>query len=200
MPEKLGRYCKGSDCNPIYHQKCSYERCDTSNLHGGTGGYCGAHYRQLRKGETVRPVRGSRYFWEAQLNDKGEKRCSRCDYWYPITEFHVRHDGSRVNEEFGRSHCKRCHILRRMNMTARDFDELWSAQGGGCAICGRTENSTRDRGFAVDHNHACCPGGGSCGECVRGILCDACNVMIARAGDKPDVLRKAADYLTCPVR
>lgn len=28
----------------------------------------------------------------------------------------------------------------------------------------------------VDHDHKCCPGRKSCGRCIRGLLCDSCNL------------------------
>lgn len=33
------------------------------------------------------------------------------------------------------------------------------------------------RAAMVDHDHDCCPGGWSCGRCVRGLICSECNVL-----------------------
>lgn len=31
-------------------------------------------------------------------------------------------------------------------------------------------------GYCIDHDHTCCDGSHSCGACIRGMLCNACNV------------------------
>ena len=85
---------------------------------------------------------------------------------------------------------------RRLNMyglSPETFDEMLAAQRGVCAIC-----STEDpgpRGWNIDHDHACCPGIGSCGKCVRGLLCHCCNLMLGNAKDSVDRLHRAARYL-----
>lgn len=59
------------------------------------------------------------------------------------------------------------------NITPEQYDEMLEAQGGVCGICGKPPMGSRR--LAVDHDHRCCPGSKSCGECVRGLLCGSCN-------------------------
>jgi hypothetical protein len=49
--------------------------------------------------------------------------------------------------------------------------------------------------LAVDHDHACCPGGSSCGKCVRGLLCSTCNSALGLLGEDTGTLHRAAGYL-----
>jgi hypothetical protein len=51
------------------------------------------------------------------------------------------------------------------------------------------------RGFTIDHDHDCCSGEYTCGECVRAILCDPCSKGLGWFEDNPDRLRTAADYI-----
>ena len=39
-----------------------------------------------------------------------------------------------------------------------------------CEACGRVAT------LSVDHDHACCPGQMSCGRCIRGSICQPCNL------------------------
>lgn len=90
--------------------------------------------------------------------------------------------------------------LNSYGLTREQYDAMHRAQGGLCACCEQPERTLNKRGeikmLAVDHDHSCCPGKKSCGECVRGLLCHSCNVGMGIFGDSPDLLMKAAKYLT----
>lgn len=84
--------------------------------------------------------------------------------------------------------------LKFYGLTPEKYREMLEEQGGVCKICGQPPCQGRTL-LSVDHDHSCCPKGGSCGECVRGLLCEECNKAIGIMRDSPERLRKAADYL-----
>jgi hypothetical protein len=60
------------------------------------------------------------------------------------------------------------------------YDQTLATQDGHCALCPYTPT---DRRLQVDHDHTCCPTQGTrktCGECVRGLLCENCNTDLGR--------------------
>ncbi len=91
---------------------------------------------------------------------------------------------------------RRSYLWSVYRLTPEAYDALLAAQGGGCAICGSTVADLSARSLHVDHDHRCCPGERSCGECVRGLLCRPCNLGIAHFKDDPGALTRAADYLS----
>lgn len=71
-----------------------------------------------------------------------------------------------------------------------------------CGICGvELVGTTKDAkgkyrsAINMDHDHACCQRQVSCGKCLRGILCAACNRGLGFFGDDPERLNRAAAYL-----
>lgn len=44
----------------------------------------------------------------------------------------------------------------------------------GCVICSSKERLT------VDHDHSCCLKDRTCGKCVRGIVCQSCNMSLSK--------------------
>lgn len=62
-------------------------------------------------------------------------------------------------------------------ITVWDYYEIWKSQNGRCKLC-EFEAET----LHIDHDHSCCPAGNyklqSCGNCIRGLLCRDCNVML----------------------
>ena len=91
---------------------------------------------------------------------------------------------------------KRRERLKRFNLTIEDYDRLLEQQDGRCAVCGTADPSTpRFKNFSVDHDHACCPGDGSCGKCIRGLLCLTCNRVLGMVNDDRARLRAMVAYL-----
>lgn len=80
---------------------------------------------------------------------------------------------------------RRSKIKKAYGITLIDFDALLEKQGGGCAICGKTEFN--GRGAYVDHDH-------ETGE-VRGILCVNCNTGMGMFKDNIENMEKAIMYL-----
>lgn len=48
--------------------------------------------------------------------------------------------------------------------------------------------------YAIDHDHGHCPGSTSCGACIRGVLCQSCNMAIPHTLDSVSALG-IVDYL-----
>ena len=57
------------------------------------------------------------------------------------------------------------------------YDEMLRSQNGVCLIC-KKEQIGKRKFLSVDHDHSCCPGVRSCGKCVRGLLCQRCNILV----------------------
>lgn len=62
-----------------------------------------------------------------------------------------------------------------------DYNVMFAAQGGLCSIC------TEAPAIAVEHSHVT--------KAVRSLTCRQCNVMIGMAHERPDILRRGAEYL-----
>lgn len=93
-----------------------------------------------------------------------------------------------------RNQARKAPAMRRKytyNIPEATQTALLDVQGGACAVCGGPPER-------LDHDHECCPGKGSCGECARGFLCHRCNIGLSWFMDDPERLDMAADYLRDP--
>jgi hypothetical protein len=89
-------------------------------------------------------------------------------------------------------HNRKTRLRLRYGLTPEGYDELFTRQGGVCAICGEPQEPTTRHGvtstaLSVDHDHAT-------GK-VRGLLCNRHNRGLGFFDDDPDLLLKAVAYL-----
>lgn len=91
----------------------------------------------------------------------------------------------RDNRSHLNEYARRKHYEKAYGITIEERDTMLVAQGGTCKICQGVEHAKR--GWAVDHCH-------KTGK-VRGILCQACNIVLGHAHDDPWILRRMIEYL-----
>lgn len=101
----------------------------------------------------------------------------------PRCATHHRQRRRKVKE---RTHEQR--VCKTYGLSPGDYQRLYEAQGGRCAICQWATG--RSKRLAVDHDHVT--------GAPRGLLCTTCNVLVGRWGDKPDVWLRGAAYLASP--
>ena len=95
---------------------------------------------------------------------------------------HYQRDWWRRDPEYRRN----SDYKSKYGITLEDYNKMFEAQNGCCAICGRNQMLLKTK-LAIDHYH-------SNGK-VRGLLCMQCNQALGLLKDNPTILRKAADYL-----
>lgn len=71
-----------------------------------------------------------------------------------------------------------------------DLDWYKANVMGPCQIC---KEKPYQAPLHIEHDHACCGGAGSCGKCVRGLVCASCNTHI-RHWDKGTIRKDNVYY------
>lgn len=85
--------------------------------------------------------------------------------------------------------------LIKYHITREQYNKILSDQNGKCGICNKTLEELEIPVFNVDHFRACCNKAGSCGSCVRGLLCGSCNRALGMFLDSEEILLSAIKYL-----
>lgn len=181
---------------------CTADGCQRES-HAGS--LCHNHYReQIRRANGVKPA--VKRDAECQLQS-----CSEPHYSLGYCSGHYRRFSTTGDPQedvpfrklvLGRTACEvpgcpRAHVAgglcashhattRTYRITKQQLIELLTQP---CSICGATEN------LSIDHDHSCCAGSKSCGNCVRGTVCGRHNRMLGQLGDNPENLLRAAEYL-----
>ncbi len=130
------------------------------------------------------------------------KKCTRCKIEKQTTEYHKskdRHDGLNAKckdcarehqrENYFRNHESKIskERARRYGISTERYLEMIK---NGCEVCGLNEN------LHVDHDHSCCPGSFTCGNCIRGILCRGCNMAEGQLKSNPELALALYNYMT----
>lgn len=93
------------------------------------------------------------------------------------------------NKQFKAQQKQRAHelmVTKTYGIEAGEYERLYKAQGGKCAICQYATGQSKR--LAVDHNHNT--------GVVRGLLCGPCNQFVGRLRDSPEAFLRAYKYLS----
>lgn len=82
---------------------------------------------------------------------------------------------------------KRRHLETKYGITPEQWDTMYAAQGGVCAVCKVPGRVGKHGKLAVDHCH-------TTGR-IRGLLCTPCNVSIGILGETPEQWEVVWRYL-----
>ena len=133
------------------------------------------------------------------------KKCNQCHTEYDLSKFYNGFQKDKITRKYtsichycryqnrlrvDKDHLKKRHLKKTYNLTLDQYEELLRGQGGVCAVCRVAHES-----YTVDHDHSCCAGAKTCGNCVRGVLCHGCNRGMGQFKDDTVHLQNAIDYL-----
>ena len=87
---------------------------------------------------------------------------------------------------------RRHHLKKTFDLTLEQYQAMWDAQLGVCAICGKPETrqtypTRATSSLSVDHNHET--------GMIRGLLCHSCNTALGLLYEDPVVIESMLDYV-----
>lgn len=187
---------------------CDFPHC---GLPRSGRGYCKTHYAQLRyhegDKEKLKPIRGGgvppkpctfpgceNTLQAVGLCDGHYKQKARGEELRPINHYRRVQEGDEctvpgcTNRPQMKGVCKP-HVKLKSSYRLSDEQIVALFTNPCCQACGEIEN------LHVDHDHTCCPGFGSCGQCVRGLLCHWCNTALGLMKDDPARIQNLITYL-----
>ncbi|MGW6356697.1 endonuclease domain-containing protein [Streptomyces sp. NPDC055092] len=163
--------------------QCIYQGCGRSQY---SNGLCPGHNTQRKRGKELSPLKS----YNRWIGKK--KECPGCGELKEREDYSV--DKSRAAGVT--QYCKECQRWRAIawtyQLTREQWEGIFQAQGSCCAICKATEPES-SLGFVTDHDHSCCPGKKSCGDCIRGIVCHRDN-MLADKSEAPEFVAYREAY------
>ena len=193
---------------------CAQLDCDRKVL---AKALCDLHYRRMMRGKGPREPRKTK--WNNPDGSRMECKVDTCKSpvfvkGFCTAHYHGNHRIGTIREAkplplcpngcgrtmSGRSQlCGVCNQARwRYSIPVEKFIKMHRTENKKCSnrACGSTER------LHIDHDHSCCDVGAfkqkhkvSCGQCVRGWLCQRCNLALGYLKDDLDVFNGLALYL-----
>lgn len=121
-------------------------------------------------------------FYVAYVNKKGKvsrrgdcKRCTR-----------IKNDAWNEANAERYEYTRRSYQLRKYGITPEQYDGMFEAQGGKCALCDTDEPGGNSWRFNVDHDHRT--------GVVRKLLCNSCNLRLGSV-ENVEWMSRALTYL-----
>jgi recombination endonuclease VII len=150
----------------------------------------------------IRVAQSSAYAYTTRVLTK---ECRLCGESKPLGAFHHGHTKCKecrsrlAREEYAAGTSKtrsydgvfEASLMRLYGLTMAGYEQMASAQGGLCAVCGQTEAKLRRNGLpyrlSVDHNRRT-------GQ-VRGLLCQRCNQIVWAFEEHAGLFAEITRYL-----
>lgn len=126
------------------------------------------------------------------------KRCNRerASAWRAANPEKAVESNVRARQKFLETHGDRWYnIKKRYNLPQEEWQAMFDLQNGLCA-----NPACSGPAEVVDHDHSCCSDRGSCGECVRGLLCGPCNKAEGFLRSNSAVALGLAEYMMMGVK
>jgi len=179
---------------------CTWDGCGKNWLGQG---YCSNHYQQARRLGIIEKIELPHRLSDVDVESL-TANCSDCGDGVPVISNST---GTRCREwarELGRAKYHRdlerrrayhreYHRRYKFGLPKGGIEALLESVGWACEICSKTLDVKSAR---LDHDHSCCPATGrTCGECLRGILCNTCNTGIGMLGESPTIFAAALAYI-----
>ena len=170
MKTKQCTMCKETKAVDQFYKANQYKHL------GGFDYYC----KYCRKGTALKSHRNKKK--KCSLN-----KCNKPHYAkrYCRTHYARMHNYGRLETILNPVEESRTYIYgARRAMYKRDWnllskykisiEEFKSRSINGCNICGESS----ERNLQIDHDHKCCNSDITCGQCVRGTVCNRCNKAV----------------------
>jgi len=126
---------------------------------------------------------------------KASKKRMRVDPVKRQREYNLRKKSRLANLDKARRQDRHRNLYRSFGIRPNDYKQLFEAQQGVCAICGKPETAIlrgKVKNLAVDHCHET--------GVVRGLLCSRCNIAVGFLRDDVDIAQNLTTYLVCPIQ